>query len=117
MWRRGQCSDPILQALAYWALRPGYERAGFGVWAVSGDHARYRVKGGPGSGGIISEDWSHKYPDAELLANGERPPLPVELLLGTTGYLIPKAPFAEDMRSFFRVPPDWRIPFWTEDGA
>lgn len=110
----------LLEALARWARRPGYERAGFGVWGVSGAHERFRVKGGPGPGGITAEEWSYRYPDAETVPDGplrvERPPVPVEMLLGTNGYMIPKAPFAEDMDSFFRVPPQWRIPFWSEDG-
>lgn len=110
----------LIEALARWARRPGYERSGFGVWGISGDHPRYRVKGGPGPGSVIAEQWSYNYPEAEMVPNGplsvERPPVPVELLLGTNGYLIPKAPFAKDLQSFFRVPPEWRVPFWSEDG-
>lgn len=96
----------LLATLAGWARRPEhYGRAVVGTWGVAGPGH----DAGFGTGAVTAADV------AARAGAGGTPPQPqrVELLLGTTGYMM--APGTLDPAPFYNAPPAWRTVFAAED--
>lgn len=86
----------LLQELMRWASLPAFSNSTLGVWGVR----------------PLLPNQSQPI---QIVSGDDPLPVRVSVLRGTTGYLVPKAAFVDDLAPFLRAPPAWVKPFWTED--
>lgn len=99
------CDPVVLAELMSWASLPEYNKAALGSW---GD--RYPLPNRTRVGVFANKLYSEQNRGSARLS-----PVRVDILKGVAGILLPKAVFADNMEPFFRAPPSWIVPFWTED--